>query len=248
MSQQRTYDQVKALAPSREPIDQDWSAATLHRIVATPQQSRQRSRARLIAGGLAVGVIAATAGTAVAGVGPAGVVKEVLIDFSRQSATSGNGFGEVHDPELVARFSTNRGVFAVWVATSSTGKVCNAVVSGWDGIGVPSRSELEYGCNPMILDASDPDRVIEMTRPDQLGGFLQDDDGLPIVYGVSPYPQAVQVRVQGVGVDRKLPVRADSQGYGAAFPEVPRPVDISLTFTDAAGRVLGTKRILVPND
>ena len=110
------------------------------------------------------------------------------------------------------------------------------------------RSELEYGCNPMILDASDPDRVIEMTRPDQLGGFLQDDDGLPIVYGVSPYPQAVQVRVQGVGVDRKLPVRADSQGYGAAFPEVPRPVDISLTFTDAAGRVLGTKRILVPND
>ena len=248
MTQQRTYDQIVALAPPREPFDQDWSTATLRRIAATPQQSRWRSRARLIAGGLAAGVMAATAGTAVAGVGPAGVVKDVLIDFSRQPDTSGSDIGKLHDPELVARFSTSRGVFAVWVATSSTGKVCDATVSGWDGVKTPRRSELEYGCNPMILDPSDPNRVIELTRPDQLGGFLRDDDGLPIVYGVSPYAQAVQVRVQGAGVDRKLPVRVDSQGYGAAFPEVARPVDISLTFMDAAGRVLGTKRIVVPND
>lgn len=248
MTQQRTYDQIVALAPSREPLDPEWSAATLHRITATPQQSQWRPRARLIAGGLAAGVIAATAGTAVAGIGPAGVVKDVLIDFSRQPDTSGNGLGELHNPKLVTRFSTSRGVFAVWVATSSTGKVCDAAVSGWDGIGVPRRSELEYGCNPMILDPNDPNRAIELTRPDQLGGFLQDDDGTPIVYGVSPYRQAVQVRVQGAGVDRKLPVRTDSHGYGAAFPDVARPVDISLTFMDAGGRVLGTKRIVVPSD
>jgi hypothetical protein len=85
---------------------------------------------------------------------------------------------------------------------------------------------------------------VELTRPDQLGGFFKDED--PMVYGVSPYADAVAVRVVGNGVDRTLPVRSDSHGYGAVVPEAANAKAVTLTFLDGAGQVLGTKRVIAP--
>jgi len=67
-----------------------------------------------------------------------------------------------------------------------------------------------------------------------------------MVYGVSAYPDAVEVRVQGEGVDRTLPIRADSHGYGAALPEAAQARAVTLTFVDAAGQALGTRRVVAP--
>ncbi len=83
------------------------------------------------------------------------------------------------------------------------------------------------------------------TRPDQLGGFFKDDAG-PLLYGVSPYPDAVAVHVRGDGVDRTLPLQADSHGYGAALPEATDADAVTLTFLDEAGAELGSTRWVAP--
>ena len=113
----------------------------------------------------------------------------------------------------------------------------------WDGEGVPSASQLEHGCGGIVLsNAGEP---VPFTRPDQLGGFFKDDAG-PLLYGVSPYPDAVAVHVRGDGVDRTLPLRADSHGYGAALPEAADADALTLTFLDDAGAELGSTRWVAP--
>ena len=47
-------------------------------------------------------------------------------------------------------------------------------------------------------------------------------------------------------MDRTLPVRPDSHGYGAAIPEASGAVAVTLTFLDEAGRELGSRRIVAP--
>lgn len=183
--------------------------------------------------------------TAVAVGGPEDVVKSVLDRFSEQPNTTVTG-AEIHDPLLIAQFETEGGVFAIWVATSSTGQVCTAAADGtWDGTGSPTADQLgDYGCGGQIwVGPGLPTE--ELTRPDQIGGFFKDTDG-PLVYGVSPYPDAVAVDVQGLGVDRTLPVRSDSLGYGAALPEADRARAVTLTFLDSAGREIGSKRVVAP--
>lgn len=245
------YDTISALAPAREPFESEWSATTLAGILAEgPDPARaavpwwRRTRRRAVAL-VAAGVVTVTAGTAVAVGGPIEVVKDAILDFSNQPNTTGNGLGRLDDPELVAQFEIPRGIFAIWIATSSSGKVCYASSDGvWDGEGAPTRSELEYGCGGEIL-TPDAQSSEPLTRPDQLGGFFKDTDG-PIVYGVSPYPDAIRVRVRGAGVDRTLPLRPDSHGYGAAIPEASDASAVTLTFLDAAGRELGTRRLTAP--
>jgi hypothetical protein len=174
------------------------------------------------------------------------VVRKTLTEFGEQPNTSGNDIGELHDPTQVAQFRTEGGIFAVWIAASSKGAVCYAMSDGtWDGEGVPTQDELsDYGCGGQIW--AGPHRPPEeLTRPDQLGGFFKDFDG-PMVYGVSPYPEAVAVQVTGLGVDRTLPVRPDSHGYGAALPEAERATAVTLTFTAADGTVLGSRRVVAP--
>ncbi len=247
-----TQDKLTALRPTPEAFDSEWSTTTLAGILAgrqdavtTPLPWWRRSRRRAAAL-VASGVVALTAGTAVAVGGPADVVKDAILDFSRQPNTTGNGLGELDDPELVAQFRVPRGIFALWLATSSSGKVCYAVSDGvWDGEGVPTKSELEYGCGGEILSPTGGDKVEPLTRPDQLGGFFKDTDG-PIVYGVSPYPDAVQVRVRGEGVDRTLPLRPDSHGFGAAVPEASDATEVTFTFLDETGKTLGTTRYVAP--
>jgi hypothetical protein len=246
-----THDAITALAPTPEPLDPEWSATTLAGILADgPDPARAaapwwwRTRRRAVAL-VAAGVVTLSAGAAVAVGGPVEVVRDAILDFSNQPNTTGNGLGKLDDPELVAQFDIPQGVFAIWIATSSSGKVCYASSDGvWDGVGVPTKTELEYGCGGEVL-TPDAQSSEPLTRPDQLGGFFKDTDG-PIVYGVSPYPDAVRVRVRGAGVDRTLPLRADSHGYGAAIPEASDADAVTLTFLDGTGRELGTRRWVAP--
>ena len=232
------------LAPPREPLDPEWAQATLTGILSADRASRRRRRRRRVLVGLAAGFLTLTGATAFAVGGPVEVVKQVLTEFGEQPNTTGNGL-ELDDPLLVAQFRTESGIFAFWVATSSSGGVCYAMSDGqWDGEGSPAKDELEYGCGGQLW--AGPGRPTEeLTRPDQLGGFFK-DTAEPLVYGVSPYPDAASVRVQGRGVDRTLEVRADSHGYGAALPEAVHARAVTLTFLDADGRVLGSKQSIAP--
>lgn len=247
-----THDQVTKLAPTPDPLEPGWSRETLARILTerpapehNPRPWWRRTRRRLTAV-IVAGVVALTAGTAVAVGGPGQVVKDALLDFSRQPNTSGNGLGRLEDPQLVAKFRTPRGVFAFWVATSSNGGVCYADANGtWDGDGVPTKRQLDYGCGGTIIKPTDPNTTMELTRVDQVGGFFKDSDG-PLIYGVSPYADAVQARVRGAGVDRTLPVRSDSHGFGSAIPEASRATAVTVTFLDGAGTPLGSKRWVAP--
>ncbi|TQK71162.1 hypothetical protein [Nocardioides sp. SLBN-35] len=241
---------LTALAPAPPPLDPAWSEATLARILREDRAThhaaaarRRRARRRTAIGvGLAFSVIGTT--TAVALGGPTEVVSSVIEDFARQPNTTGNGLGKLHEPALVAQFDTDHGVFAFWVATSSTGKVCYAMSDGvWDGTGMPTKKELEYGCGGMIWVGDDVPPQ-ELTSPEQIGGYFTDSE--PLIYGISPWPTATQVRIQAPGVDRTLPVRADSHGYGAALPEAVGVPQVTLTFLDAEGRVLGTKVSVAP--
>jgi hypothetical protein len=249
-------DHISALAPAPLPLDPAWSEATLARILAgegaaedraaaarAERVRRRRARRRVV-----VGLVAGftTVGTATAvGLGdPTEVVARVIKDFAQQPNTTGNGLGVLDEPALVAQFDTGHGVFAFWVATSSSGKVCYAMSDGiWDGTGTPTKKELEYGCGGTIW-AGDDVPPQELTSPDQLGGFFKDSE--PLVYGVSPYPATTAVRVQGTGVDRTLPVRADSLGYGTALPEAAQAAEVTLTFLDVDGRALGSKVSVAP--
>lgn len=167
------------------------------------------------------------------------LAREVILDFSQQPNSTGNDLGELNGPELVASFATSHLHVALWVATSSTGKVCYATTDAWDGTGVPTRDELEYGCGGVGANNGED---AEPTQPDELSGF-SNDNGEPYLVGISPYAEAVRVRVRGTGVDRTLPVRPDSLGYGAALPEANNAPELVLTFLDADGHPLGTKRL-----
>ena len=114
-----------------------------------------------------------------------------------------------------------------------------------EGTELLDKKHFAYGCGGELVDPTAPGGTAELTRVDQLGGFFKDSDG-PLIYGVSPYADAVQAHVQGPGIDRTLPVRSDSHGYGAAIPEASRARAVTVTFLDDAGRVLGSKRWVAP--
>jgi hypothetical protein len=114
----------------------------------------------------------------------------------------------------------------------------------WNGEGTPREDQLEYGCGGEVwVGPNRPPQ--ELTRPDQVGGFFKDYE-TPILYGISAYPDAVTVEVEGRGVERTLPVRPDSHGYGAALPEADDAAAVILTFLDADGETLGSKRVVAP--
>ena len=246
-----TYDDLTALAPAAETLEPAWSEATLTRILAddpvttrTPWWRTTRGR---VAATITSGVLAVGAGAAVAGGGPTDVVKDVILDFSQQPNTTANGLGELDDPVQVAQFDLDGGVFAVWVATDSGGLVCSAYTDAtWDGMGVPERGDLEYGCGGAVVDHRDPDRIVELRRLTQIGGFFKDEPDGPLVYGISPHPDTAIVRLEGVGVRRTLPVRFDSLGFGAALPGAARARALRLTWVDDAGHVLGSERWVAP--
>jgi hypothetical protein len=249
MSTRSMEDRITALAPVPEELDQEWVNATLAGILADnpPLQSRWRRRRRLAPMAVA-GVLTVSTGTAVAAGGdPIGAVRDVLLAFSKEPNTTGNDIGTLGTPRLVAEFRRDNGeLFAFWIATSSSGEVCYAYSdANWDGEGTPTASQLEHGCAGEVSDPSDPNHVVPLERPDQLGGFFK-DDGEPILYGVSPYRDAVVVRVQGSGVDRTLPLRADSLGYGSTLPGASRAESLTLTFLDSAGHTLGSKTVVAP--
>jgi hypothetical protein len=239
---------ITALAPTPEPLDPEWSAQTLAdiRSAQRPVALRQRRIRRPVLVGAAAAVLTLSTATAVAVGGPQDAISRLLSGFVEQPNTTGNGLGKLNDPQLVAQFRTENGLFTVWVATpTSANGVCYAVADGtWNGEGSPSKDGLDYGCGGEIWVGPDVPPG-ELTRPDQLGGFFKDDDG-PLVYGVSPYADAVTVHVQGNGVDRTLPVRADSRGYGAALPEAGDAPAVTLTFLAADGHELGSKRVVAP--
>ena len=239
---------IAALAPAPEPFDPEWSRQTLADIRATerPGAARRRRVRRPLVAGLVAGFLTLGTATAVAVGGPEQVVDRLLTQFTEQPNTTGNGLGELRDPLLVAQFRTENGLFAFWVATpSAVDGVCYAVTNGtWDGQGSPTEGQLSYGCGGEIWAGPDvPPK--ELTRPDQLGGFFKDAGG-PILYGISPYADAVDVHVQDEGVERTLPVRPDSHGYGAALPEAVHTSAVTLTFVAADGRALGSKEVVAP--
>src|SRR6059058_2087507 len=101
------HDQITRLAPAPEPFEPGWSRDTLATIVANEQSPVRSPRSwwrrprRRLAGLVVAGAVALTAGTAVAVGGPGEVVKNALLDFSKQPNTTGNGLGVLHDPQLV---------------------------------------------------------------------------------------------------------------------------------------------------
>ena len=250
MTRHSVDDRITALAPVPEQPDPEWAQAALARILADepPPQPRRSARRRLSTIAVA-GILTAGTGAAVAAatLDPIDAVRETLLGFGEEPNTTGDDIGTLHDPELVAEFRRDNGeLFAFWIATTSSGEVCYAYSDArWDGVGAPTSSQLEYGCGGAVSDPSAPGEVIPLERPDQLGGFFK-DEGEPVLYGVSPYRGAVQVHVQGVGVDRTLPLRADSLGYGAALPGATHAESLTLTFLDPAGRVLGGKTVVAP--
>ena len=249
MNKHSIDDRITALAPMPEHLDQEWANATLARILADDSSPKSRWRAprRLTSHrrrrhphrGTGAAVAAATMDD------PIDVVRDTLLDFADDPDTSGNDVGTIHDPQLVAKVERSNGhVFGVWIATTSSGEICDAQTvsdSTWDGVGAPAPSDLEYGCASDIVDPTDPDKVIRRERPDQVGGFFFREGGDTILYGISPYSDAVAVRVEGQGVDRTLPLRADSLGYGAALPEATGMDSLELTFLDSAGKVVGSR-------
>jgi hypothetical protein len=235
-------DRIAALAPVPESLDEEWARVALTDILAAaPRQPRRRNRRRIAVIAVA-GALTISTGTAVAaGLDSIDDVKDALLAFSEEPNTTGNGIGTLHTPRLVAEFPRSDGrLFSFWFATTSSGKVCFAYRDG----GPTPPSPLEYGCAVDVADPTDPDHILRLERPDQLGGFFKDDE--PILYGVSPYAGTVQVRVQGEGVDQTLPVRADSLGYGAAMPSAAGADSLTLTFLDAAGRALGARTVVAP--
>ncbi len=252
MNEPFTADRFSALAPVPEHLDQEWADATLARILADapPAPSRGQHRRRLAAAGV-TGVLTLSAGAAFAsGLDPIGVVKDTLLDFADDPNTTGSDVGTIYDPQLVTQFERSNGqIFAVWIARTSTGEICDAQTvsdAAWDGGGSLEPSDLEYGCAGDFVDPSYPDQVIQRERPDQLGAFFT-EAGDTILYGISPHAEAVAVRVQGGGVDRVLRVRADSLGYGAALPGAANAGSLELTFLDPAGRTLGSKTVFAAN-
>lgn len=248
-------DTIRAIAPSTTPLDSRWSSATLASILADrsaaasaqrPWWRRTRRRAVVAA---VVGLFTITAGTAVAAAATTSTdaVRAVLTHFTDEPHVDG-GLGRLNDPRLVAKFETRRGLFAFWVARSSSGELCYASSDGtWDGIGSPTTDELEYGCGDVALVShADPQRIVELSGIDQLGGFFTDDDGGPLIYGISPFSDAVSVRVHADGIDRTLPIRESSHGFGAALPAAGSVRSVTLTFAGPDGRTLGRSRWVAP--
>ncbi len=254
MTKPSIEDPFTALAPLPEQLDQTWAREALARIVADEPPARSPRAARHRTAALALGgAIALTTGTGVAvatgSLDPVGTVKDVLLGFSNEPNTTGNTVGTIHDPKLVAEIErANGAVYAVWFATTSSGDLCTAETRGdttWDGAGRPPPGDLDYGCAYNVVDPDDPDqdRVIQLTRPDQISVLFEEFED-PILYGVSPYDDAVAVHVRGDGVDRTLPLRPDSLGYGAALPGASGADQLDLTFLDAAGRTVGNRTVL----
>ena len=241
-------ERISALAPVPEGLDEEWAEATLALVLAEAPQRRRRDRRRLAVVAVA-GALTISTGTAVAAasMGSIGEVRDVLLTFMEQPNTTGNNIGTLGTPELVAEFRRADGrLFALWIATSSKGAICVASSDGsWDGEGAPTAKQLEYGCAGEVVDPTQVDTPIPLERPDQVGGFFK-DEAEPILYGVSPYPDAVAVRVQGNGVNRTLPLRADSHGFGSALPEATGADSLTLTFLDAAGQPIGSRTYIAP--
>jgi len=243
--------QITALAPVPEALDQEWADATLARILADDAPLPRRRDGRRLAAIAVAGVLTVGTGTAVAAAsgGSIEAVRDVLQNYLAKPNTSvGNDVGTLGTPQLVAEIRRSDGrLFAFWIAITSKGVVCHAHTDGvWNGEGAPSPPHLESGCGGEIVDPTRVDTPIPLERPDQVGGFFK-DEGEPILYGVSPYPEAVEVHVQGVGVDRSLPIRPASHGFGAALPEATGADSLSLTFLDAAGRPLGSTTYIAPD-
>lgn len=248
-------DRIADLAPFPEAFDPAWSLATRTRILADPKAGRTRRpharwraprrRALVIASALTIGLTGGAAFAVTSG-NPLQAVKETLTSDTQVPNSSSHGIGKIGDPLMVAKFQVPRGLFSVWYAMSSNGTVCIAYSDAtWDGRTPLSAKELDRGCGSMIYDYDAPGQVGELKRPDQIGGFFKDADG-PVLYGVAPSSDAVQVKVQGVGIDRILPLRPDSHGYGASLPEASSATQVTLTFLDARGRTVGTKRWVAP--
>jgi len=243
-------ERITALAPVPEHLDEQWADATLARILAdTPTSTKRRRDRRRLAALAVAGVLTISTGTAVAAanMGSIGAVKDVLLKFGDEPNTTANDIGTLGTPELVAQFRRGDGrLFAFWIAISSKGVICDAYSDGaWDGEGVPTAKQLEYGCSGEVVDPTQVDTPIPLERPDQVGGFFK-DEAEPILYGVSPYADAVEVHVQGTGVDRTLPLRADSHGFGSALPEATGADSLTLTFLDRSGQPLGSRTYIAP--
>lgn len=244
---------VRSLAPTPAHLDGAWSETTLASIIASPPEAdarpvrpARRHGRRLLAGLVGAAVVTGGAAAGVAALdGVPDVVPSTIRDFIDRPDVE-SGLGQLDDPRLVASFPTAHAVMAVWVGTTSTGKVCYAMtdpLGTYDGDGPPTREQLEYGCGGMIV-ARDGHTITEMRTVRDLGGFMRDGSD-PMVYGVGP-AGAVRVHVVGRNVDVTLPLRAESHGFGTTLPGSRHTPYLDLTFIAEDGTVVDRERWVAP--
>ena len=201
---------LKAMAPVPAVPDPDWADAALARIVSDPHmQSTRRAwhRPVVVAAASVLAVGSGTTIAAAAGVNPLAVVKDVLSGFAAEPDAAASGIGAIGDPQLVAQIQKHDGtIFAVWIATTSTGEICTASTEmdgPAAGASLTPNDVDGFGCAEYSVDPSNPGVPVQQAQADQVGNFFT-EAGETILYGVSPYPDAVQVLVRGAGVGRRV--------------------------------------------
>jgi hypothetical protein len=217
-------DDIQRLRPDPITLDPDWSAITVHSIVAT---SRPRPRRRLAIASAAL-FIGLGGGVAYAGNGVPGWVQ------SRVDAFSGDqGHGDVDLVRIVDVTTPDGNRVVAWRGTSEDGLVCELL---GDNFTEPDKPLVQtYHCR----QPDDESLVAAWTtasRPFSVEGEQDPATTFPYVYG--QLEGAARVVVSGREFRREAVVDGKTGGYAVPLPEGDRSTDVTVTFFDQGGTVI----------
>lgn len=228
---------IERLRPEAQPMDAEWSAATLEGIFAAQPSSALTSR-----GGSGRGFALVGAATAAAlGLGgvayAAGIVPASVTEFFTD--TSAAAVSDVHE---VATFKTsdNRVVrtFVIWRGTDANGLSCTAVLEA----GSKGGPDFGGNCGDHPTDA-----WFNTTNESYAGTIrVAPPPSTYYVYGEPTVEGVTEVRIVGAGFEHTVPIDASTGGYAVAIPEVTRGVSgefAIVEFLDASGAVVGTRTL-----
>lgn len=252
---------IERLRPEIRPLDEEWSATTLARILAAPvdgpaagieaERTRSRRRRMRIAAVGLVGAGVLGSGAAYAG----GVVPGFVTDaFQRFDGEAGEEF-DVSGIKPIADFTLPDGTrYTVWRGRSRDGWSCEAIREDRAG---KRLDDFGYGCGtrqdvPSRSDVADSPAEDAEDYERLSFGWVQEPerDGEPqrpmyfVAYGEAPVTTATRVRVTGYGTtgpqgepqagnstDVTLPVDRTTHGFGGNLTGLGRAQWHVLTYT-----------------